>query len=537
MNNLSRKHKLIYSAISGILLCLAWFNINLDLLLLIAFVPLLLVEQELYENKGNNKSINAFLYSFISFFIWNASTTWWIYNATFFGMIMAFLVSSFFMSLTFWLFHIIKRNTNKKIGNFTFILFWISFEFLYLNEQISWPWLNLGNGFANSVKLIQWYEFTGALGGTFWVLLSNILIVSIILDFRKNVKSKTNLLLLGFIIVIPIIYSLIRYYTYEENGKIKNIVVVQPNIDPYTDKFNGLSFKTQVDLFLNTADSLTNKNTDYVIGPETAIPSGMWESEFENNLQIHQIREFLNKHKNVQLIVGINSRKAYPKGIKTKTSHKFMGSDDEYYDSYNAAIQIDTSTNIQVYHKSKLVVGVEMIPFPSFFNKFQNFILDLGGSIGSMGTQKERSVFINIIDSTKIAPVICYESIYGDFVTGYIKKGANFIFVLTNDGWWGDTPGYNQHLSYSRLRAIETRRSVARSANTGISAFINQRGDIIKKTKWWERTAISAELKSNDKITFYVFSGDYIGKIALFFSILIILYAIVFRLSRKSKTI
>ena len=534
MNNLSKKNKIIYSIISGLLLSLAWFNINLDLLLLFAFVPLLIIEQNISDNKRNNKSINILFYSTISFIIWNSLTTWWIYNATFFGMIMAILVSTFFMDLTFWGFHIIKRLTNKNIGNFAFILFWISFEYMYLNGQISWPWLNLGNGFANDVKIIQWYEFTGTLGGTFWILLSNILIISIIIDYKNRKKNKANILIFTFFIIIPITYSLIRYYTYKETGKTKNIVVVQPNIDPYNEKFSGLSFKQQVDLFLHTADSITTNNTNYVVGPETAIPSGIWESEFENNLQIKQIRSFLNKHKNIQLIVGINSRKAYPKGVKTSTARKFSDSDNEYYDSFNTAIQIDTSKNIQIYHKSKLVVGVEMIPFPSIFNKFQDFILDLGGSIGSLGTQKERNVFINIYDSTKIAPVICYESIYGEFVTNYIKKGANFIFVITNDGWWGDTPGYNQHLSYSRLRAIETRRSVARSANTGISAFINQRGDIIKKTKWWVRTAISAKLKSNNKITFYVFAGDYIGKIALFFSILIILYGIVYKISKKN---
>ena len=537
MINFSKKNKLIYAVISGLLLSLAWFNINLDLLLLIAFVPLLLVEQDVYENRNNNKSVSILKYSTISFLIWNSITTWWIYNATFIGMIMAILVSTFFMNLAFWGFHIIKRITNKNIGNFSFILFWVGFEYLYLNGQVSWPWLNLGNGFANDVKIIQWYEFTGALGGTFWVLLTNILFISIILDFKNKKKNKANILILFFVIIVPITFSLIRYYTYKEIGKEKNIVVVQPNVDPYNEKFSGLSYRNQVDLFLHTADSITNKNTDYVVGPETAIPSNMWEGRFEFDSQIQQIRNFLKLHKNVQIIVGVNSRKAYPKGVKTPTARKFSDSNDEYYDSFNTAIQIDTSRNIQIYHKSKLVLGVEMMPFPSVFNKLQDIILDLGGTVGSLGTQKERSVFTNIIDSTKVAPVICYESIYGKFVTDYIKKGANLIFVITNDGWWGDTPGARQHLSYSRLRAIETRRSIARSANTGISAFINQRGDIIKRTKWWVRTAISAKIKANNKITFYVLAGDFIGKIAIFFSILIILYGIVFKISKKSQKI
>jgi apolipoprotein N-acyltransferase len=123
----------------------------------------------------------------------------------------------------------------------------------------------------------------------------------------------------------------------------------------------------------------------------------------------------------------------------------------------------------------------------------------------------------------RVATVICYESVYGEFVTGYVKKGANLIFVLTNDGWWGDTPGYHQHNAFSSIRAIETRRSVARSANTGISSFINQRGEVLQKLSWWQRGAIKDTINANDSITFYVKYGDYIGRVARFFSLLVVL--------------
>ena len=108
-----------------------------------------------------------------------------------------------------------------------------------------------------------------------------------------------------------------------------------------------------------------------------------------------------------------------------------------------------------------------------------------------------------------------------------MKKGAELIFVITNDGWWKNTPGYRQHLSFARLRAIETRRSVARSANTGISAFINQRGDLIQTTGWWEEAAIKSTLKRNEKMTFYVKYGDYIARISVFVSVLLILFLFV----------
>ena len=141
---------------------------------------------------------------------------------------------------------------------------------------------------------------------------------------------------------------------------------------------------------------------------------------------------------------------------------------------------------------------------------------------------KKREVFFSNDNIIKIAPVICYESIYGEYVTEYIKKGANFIFILANDAWWGNTQGHLQHASYAKLRAIETRRSIARSANTGISCFINSKGEIINKIDWDKEGVIIEDIHANDKLTFYVNFGDYIGRIALFIGIFYLLQLILF---------
>lgn len=132
-----------------------------------------------------------------------------------------------------------------------------------------------------------------------------------------------------------------------------------------------------------------------------------------------------------------------------------------------------------------------------------------------------------------IAPVICYESVFGEFLNEYIHKGAGAIAVITNDGWWGNTPGYKQHLVYGRLRAIETGRWIMRSANTGISCFINNRGDIIKPTNWWEPAVIKHTIPSTIDSTFYVDHGDYIGKTAVLAFGLFLLLVISKRIFRK----
>ncbi|MDR0419114.1 MAG: apolipoprotein N-acyltransferase, partial [Prevotellaceae bacterium] len=205
---------------------------------------------------------------------------------------------------------------------------------------------------------------------------------------------------------------------------------------------------------------------------------------------------------------------------------------DKYYDVYNSAFQVDTN-GVQLYHKSKLVVGVEMLPYPQYLKFVKKLSVNLGGSSGGLGTQEERATFISDKDEEfKVGPIICYESIYGEFVTEYVHKGANMLFIITNDGWWRNTPGHRQHLHYARLRAIETRRSIARSANTGISAIINQRGELEQRSSWWVRTALLGTINANDKITPYVKWGDSIGRLATFITILIAIYAI----SRKLIT-
>ena len=115
--------------------------------------------------------------------------------------------------------------------------------------------------------------------------------------------------------------------------------------------------------------------------------------------------------------------------------------------------------------------------------------------------------------------MICYESIYGAYVNEYIKQGAQFLGVLTNDAWWGDTQGHKQLLSYTRLRAIETRKSIARSANTGISAFINQRGEIIQSLGYGKKGALRGTVLANENITTYVRYGDYIARLSAFIGI------------------
>jgi apolipoprotein N-acyltransferase len=538
------KHKhLLLSLLSALLLSLPWFEAFSGLLLLVAFAPLLVVENDFAQSgkKGFWK------YAWLTVFVWNAATTWWIFNATAFGMLFAFVGNSAQMLLVLWLFHVVKKHTNRAVGYTAFVALWLAWEWFYFDAEISWPWLTLGNGFAKDIALVQWYEITGALGGSLWALLCNVStffilekIVKVKEEKRKREKENAPfrfpVLLFSFftlLLVLPIGYSLIRFYTYKEETNPCKVLILQPNIDPFNDKFGGLTQRQQQDIILAQADSGVTAETDYVIAPETAMEGGMWENSLPENRVVRRLKEFCAKHPNANFVTGAVTFHLFDEGEEIPPTARRFNDAEKYYEGYNAALQVDSTDSVQVYHKSKLVVGVEMLPYPRLLKFVGKLAINLGGTSGGLGTQKEREAFTSVNGKFRAGTAICYESIYGQFFTEYVKKGANIMLIITNDGWWKNTPGHRQHLRYASLRAIETRRSIARSGNTGISAVINQRGEIEQRTAWWVRTSITGSINANEHITPYVRHGDIIGRIAGLLTLLILCYALAQRLLPK----
>jgi apolipoprotein N-acyltransferase len=526
---MNTRKRIFFSLLSGLLLTPAWYEWGNGLVLIIALVPLLFVEDDLDQRKAEYGSRAFFRYAVLTFFVWNTATTWWIVNATVIGVIAAILVNTLMWSLVMLLFHIIKRRLGPQIGYFSLILFWITWEYFYHNSEISWPWLTLGNGFAFNIRLIQWYEYTGVLGGSLWVLVLNVLIFNLIKGFMVEIPRRRLLaqaILIGVIITGPIAISLVRFYTYREIPDPKTIVVIQPNIDPY-EKFVSIPSVDQTRVQLTEASKVADSTVDYFVAPETSINNNIWMDEIEKVPDIMMIRSFLRDYPGAAYVPGIQCYKRFKPGDKLSDNVRDIPGTLLKYESFNAAIQLDSTRHVPFYFKSKLVVGVEKMPYARYLKFLEKFTVRLGGTFRGWGTQDDRGVFFSAADSTGVSPIICYESVYGEFVTGYVKNGANLLFVVTNDGWWGNTPGYRQHNSFSSLRAIETRRSIARSANTGISSLINQRGEVMNKLGWWKRGTVKGTLNANHALTFYVKNGDYIGRTACFFSLLIILLFIV----------
>lgn len=521
---MKRSYRFFLSILSGVLLSLAWLGFP-GWTLFIAFVPLLIIDSFFVDHKEDHQSISFWGHAFLTFFIWNIFSTWWILYATKIGAIIAISANSFLMSIVWWLAHLARRNFKSNLGYISLVVFWISFEYFHFHWDIEWPWLNLGNGFANNVKVIQWYEYTGALGGTLWVLILNVLFFKVVkqLLIKKPVfQLFLPVLSILLVIFIPVMISQKIYSSYIERKNPQNIVIVQPNIDPYTESYDEYEENKKLDTFIRLAKTKSDNQTDFIIGPETLFENpGFWnEEKLSENSYLLKLEQFIHEFSKTELVFGVTSYKVYPN--RESATFTAREKDGTYFDLFNTAIFLGRDEKPQIYHKSILVAGVEKMPFKKYLDFLGDLVIDIGGATNSLGRQEEPTNFI-ANDGLQVAPVICYESVFGEYVTKYEKKGAGLIFIITNDGWWKNSPGYRQHASFARLRAIETRRSIARGANTGISCFINQRGDVIQSTKWWNEDALKGTINSNDQITFYVLYGDYIARISLFISVLLIL--------------
>lgn len=525
MIQLDKKHRYGLSLLSGLLMTFSFpYTGSLTPLVFVSWIPLLLLED--YISRKKYRSGKIFLHAYIAFFVYNIGTTWWIWNASLNGAIGAFVLNALLMALAFFAYHLTKKHVGKKEGYLSLFFFWIAFEYLHYHWELSWPWLSLGNTFSIVPSWVQWYSYTGVLGGTFWILLLNILGFRIIQNVyfkRESWRIQTPLVwTFGFLILVPIGISLLSYFRYSEKKNPVEVVIVQPNIDPYNEKFTG-PLEAQLAKITDLATSKVTARTKFVIAPETAISQGFYEEDVLQVYSTQYLIEQRNKWKTPHLFIGASTAKTFEK--PNSFASRPMSGGPGYIEYYNTSMLLNNQNEVEFVHKSELVLGVEKLPFSSIFPFLEELSIENGGTTGTLGIETESKVLHT--NELTFAPMICYESIYGEMLAEQCRKGAQALFVITNDGWWGNTPGYKQHMSFSRLRAIESRRSVARSANTGISCIINQRGDIIQQLGWWKAGAIRGNINKNDEITFYSTYGDVMGRSFTFVSALLLLFTFV----------
>lgn len=495
-------------------------------LIFFAFIPFLLAERYVYEKRL--RPWRVVIFSYCAMVVFNFIATWWIVNASAGGMVLAVFVNALLMTFFIAVFHLVHRRLGHYWGYTAFVCLWMCYEYCHYHWELSWPWLNLGNAFASTTGWVQWYEYTGIGGGTLWILLVNLAGFQVVHRLKSGIAFKENIKPLAtwvLAVALPILWSVVIYKNYEEKKAPIDVVVVQPNIDPYGDKFGNMTAEEQLIIFLRQAFMEADSTVDFIVGPETALPYSIEENSLKTSGEVELIQRAFARLQKTAVLIGMSSHRVYAKGSNMPDNARKYP-DGTGVEFYNSALYLSPKGDYDVYHKAQLVLGVEKIPFAKWLPFMEDWALNMGGTTGTLGISEKPVVFEH--NPSKVAPSICYESIYGDHMAAFVRDGANVLFVITNDGWWGDTPGYKQHFDYGRLTAISLRRSIAQSANTGISGFIDQRGDVVMHTGWWERTAIRQKINLNNELTFYARNGDLLMRVASIFAIaflVIYLYA------------
>jgi apolipoprotein N-acyltransferase len=511
------QHNIALSIFSGALLAVSFpFSGSITPLVFVAWIPLFVVALRLKQQARG--LLNFLAYTYFTAFIFNVGSTWWIWNSTAGGALMAFICNSLLMAgaLT------IGFGMFKRLSTGLFLIglgcTWITFEFVHLNWELSWPWLTMGNYFSIHPSWVQWYEYTGSLGGSFWVIAANILGVLLLLNLKSKQYAIAFISILSFPLFISFIVSkkadITKYPT-------QSIVILQPNIDPYTEKFN-IDPAKQVESMLGLVSPYLHNTL--AIGPETALQEAFIEQDFNRTRSFNLLNDALTST-NSSLLIGASTFQLFDQ--KHSAACKALPN-GTFYESYNTALFMANKKQDFI-HKSKLVLGVEKIPFSRWLPFLEQLSIDNGGTSGSLGVESEPKVFRN--EDQAYAPIICYESIYGAFVAEQCNKGATLLCIITNDGWWGNTPGHRQHNQFASLRAIETRKYVVRSGNTGISSVWNSSGECIKQLGYDTKGVLTAKVPLIKGKTFYVRFGDYLGWVTV--AVFLILVVIRFRIPKN----
>lgn len=538
------KSNFFLAILSGLLLSFSWPETGFFVgFIFVALVPLLMVEHHLSQAK---KPLYQFsLFAFLTFFVFNFLSLRWLFLVSeplpvkIVSILFPSITNAILMTITITLAGYVVRHVGRKEGIMGFVIFWIGFEYLHYNWELNFPWLTLGNVFANNPNLVNWFSVTGVHGGSLWIWIVNIILFQCWL--QRHALKKIMYYALAIAVVLPIVWS--YTITLPAATGTLNVGVIQPNYDPYDAKYY-IDPLLQMDEMIALSDQVGD--ADWVIWPETALqelavvhPSvdgpllyGLWENQLAESQSVMLIKKWQQDSLRKPIVLaGMSSRLWITDSSETKYYSRYLPSHQAWYNNYNSSLFIGDS--LVVYHKNKLVAGVETFPYARLLKPLEGLILDLGGTTGSLGRSLEPVLMGTI--GHEVAPIICYESIFGEYVGTFVKEGANWLAVMTNDGWWGDGAGYKQHLAYARLIAISHQRWVVRSANTGVSAFINPAGELVKTTQWWSQEAIQQEIGMYEHQTFYTKHGDYLGRNAGFLAVL--LYALAFVRKRKNKVL
>ena len=476
----------------------------------------------------------AFGRGYLAMLVFNAITLYWIGGWSSHDIFLKLggtavvLIHPFFFLVPLLIFYGIKKYTNPVISLALFPFIWTGFEYSHNLGQLAFPWLELGNTETYNLHRIQYAQLVGVHGITFLICLISVILFFVLYNLIKGkikLFSKTVVICFGVIvmlIVFPNIYSYNyllnganydKYFSTEDSSKIIRTVIIQPNVNPFK-KWEG-NRDSLVNTYISKLNESLSLNPDLIVLHETSVPYYFLEDY--NAYNTEKFINFVNRNDKL-LLMGIPHLEYFPDSVKAPGDAKIMSISKRKYGTYNSAILLEpgkTKNQYQIHEKAKLVPFSEHVPYSKYFPFLKKFI-KWGVGISSWNEGDSLLIFnlkYKNID-TKFATLICFESVFSDYVSHGVKDGAQFLIIITNDGWWGNNGGPVQHEQFAVLRAIENRKWIIRAGQTGISCFIDPLGNIYNKIPYDTEGMAVRDIYANSNQTFYSLHGDVVGLIS-----------------------
>lgn len=496
------KRDRLLALLSGLLFGLAFPPFPIPYLIFVALIPFFY----LISKRESLAEINSITY--LTTFVFTLITLYWVGSWTkeadpflmISGILLMFVNPAVYL-IPSTLFYFSRKLFSKRTAVYLFPLFWVSFEYAYSLTDLRFPWLTLANSLPKFNLFIQAADVIGAYGISLLVLYINLFLYLTIQDFYENKKlHKKYTMAVLLLFIIPLLYGVIRIKLFkmpEENIKVG---LVQPNLNPW-DKWEAGNLDEQLDLYLELSRTAVKKNAKIIIWPESALPVYLLVGNYFT--QVNRIQQFADSN-DVFIMTGMPDANFFFDKDEAPPDAKVSKNIGMYYVSYNSILLFSPqSFQVQKYGKMKLVPFGEKVPFVESL-PFLGDLIKWQVGISSWNVGREQVVF-DFVEGVqlKVGGVICIESIYPDFVAGFVQKGANIIAVVTNDSWYGYSSGPFQHKEIAALRAIENRRFVVRAANGGISAIIDPLGRTVQQTKLFERDVLIGDAGINNSLTIY----------------------------------
>ena len=453
--------------------------------------------------------------TFWSGMLYNSINYYWIYNVMhvetapsgliLFGLFLLIAFFSAYNTLAGYIYTLAK-DAPAKIRPILLVLypvFYAGLEMTRTYGDFAFPWSHLGYVFGNSLELLQMLSYIGIFGYTILVVASNQAVAHALCKVKDIKKAIPALAVPVAIFALLLIQGSIvlskpeaqPFYNAETEGN-PSIALVQPSIEQGV-KWSKDRFDSIVNKTLGMVNDSIKDYADIIVLAETAIPDHIRRQPGVIE-RLHEVAD----QKNAQLLTGALDYRRNPRGSIRK------------FDIYNASFLFTPKVSKfpQRYIKKHLVPFSERIPFDEVF-PILNYV-DLGE--GDFVAGKETPVYQPFLWT----PYICYDAIFGDLVREAIREGSRLMVNITNDGWFGRSTAPYQHLNLIRYRAIENGMPVARLANSGISAFIDQYGHFDKNTEIFTNRVVQRKVPLKTRDTLYSHIGDTVEiSLLLFFAV------------------